>query len=345
MSSISGNRIRVERHRVNIKDDLVTPEGEKFVDDYIRKTVVLADLYRESLGITTPVSEIPRGRYADKKNWGLAYIINSVPGFELWMDTAATATTVATLYDPDKYRLPNGEKLAPIMRNFINSCSDGKGIRSRAEILSDLMSCDVTIDEKWLSLACGNAHPVLKAAAACSAKPQITLVDFSFDNLRFSLELAKERGLEKLIAKRLFRDLTYKGGFRKKQKIRKWLAPFVVKQRPIFGDSNLKFGYYDRAEACGFFEYLGPEAAARFIKRTFELLKPGGRFIFNNISDKHPQRAWTEGVIQWPFTIFRNVDEMVEIIRMSGVDLADDLVEVYEASDNVCLMFEIRKPK
>ncbi len=339
------NQIEVGRNFVKIDDPFETTHGRKLVDDLIAKTTQLADSYRESLGITTPVSEIPRGRFADKNNWGLRYIINSVPGFEYWLDTAATATTVDTLYDPENATMSNGEKLGSHLSELMTNCADAKGIRSRAKILADLMSRDVVIDEKWLSLACGNAHPILNAAERSDASPRITLVDFSFDNLRFSQRVARERGMKSLIDKRLFRDLTYEKGFRKIQPLRQTFAPLKLRQRPIFGVGKLRKSYYDRIESCGFFEYLSPETAARFVKRSFELLAPGGRFIFNNISDQHPQRAFTEGVIQWPFIKFRGVDDMIEIIRMSGVELLDNKVEVFEASDYVCLMYELRKPR
>lgn len=346
MSSISSTKtLRVERNIIEITDPYATPGGTREVAKLVEITTKLADQYRESKGITTPLREIPRGRIADKSNWGLQYMINTIPALEEWLDTAARATTVDTLYNPDTAKLSSGRELDDRAKEFLKNCDDALGIRSRSMILSDLMSRDAVIDEKWLSLACGNAHPILEAAAYSQTSPRITLVDFNFDNLRHAKRIAKERGLQNLIDKRLFRDLTYKKGFRKSQPLRKTFAPFVLKQRPTFDIGSLKKGNYDRIEACGFFEYLNPESAARFIKRTFELLAPGGRFIFNNISDKHPQRDFTEGVIQWPFIKFRGVDEMVEIIRMSGVALENDQIEVFEASDNVCLMYELRKPR
>lgn len=346
MNSITDNGpLRVKRHKVNIKDEFATPKGGAKVDKLIDYTADLADKYRESKGVTMSVHDIPRPRKIDKNNWGTAYLINKFPSFEEWQDTAVTAATVDVLYDPDNAVLASGTKIDPDMVMVLKNLPDTLGIRARSKILTQRMTEDVVIDEKWLSLACGNSLPILRAAEASPARPSITLVDISFDNLRFAKKLAKSRGQEKTVKKRLFRDLSDKKGFRKNQFIKQTLAPFVIKQKPFFGYGKLKNNHFDRIEACGLITYLAPEVAARFISHVYELLAPGGRFIFDSCSSEYPQRHFFEGVVQWPMAEFRSVDQDMEIVSMSGIKPMDNTVEMFEPSNNkVIVVYEIRKP-
>jgi len=341
----SNHSLVVERHKVNIKDEFATPEGRAKVDELIAHTTDLADKYRYSKNITMSVHDIPRPKKIDKDNWGTAYLVNKYPTFEEWLDTAVTAATVDALYDPDNAILASGTKIGPDMVGVLKNLPDTVGIRSRAQILMGRMLQDVVIDERWLSLACGNSLPILRAAEASPAKPSITLVDISFNNLRFAKRLAKSRGQQEMVKKCLFRDLSDRKGFHKNQFIKQTLAPFVIKQWPFFGYGKLKKNHYHRIEACGLITYLPPEAAARFIGHVYELLAPGGRFIFDSCSSNYPQRHFFEGVIQWPMAKFRSMDEDIEIISMSGVKPMDNTVEAFVPSNNkVIVVYEIRKP-
>lgn len=337
-------QLTIKKHKVNIEDEFATPFGRAKSDQLIAVAVELARKYRESKGISTPLVEIPRPRVIDKNNWGAAYFINLDETFSEWLDTAAMATTVDTLYDPESARLASGRKLGPVMIEFLKNSIDPISIRARSKILTERLSHNVKIDEKWLSLACGNALPILRAAAVSQAKPSITIVDFNFNNLRHARKLAKERGQEKLITNRMFRDLVYKKGFRKPQLLRQILAPFVIKQRPLWNLNSLKKNHYDRIESIGFVEYLPPETAARFVKRAYELLAPGGVLIFDSLSEDHPGREFYESVIQWPLTKFTSIENTIDMIRMSGVALAQGTVEVFESPDGIYPVYEIRKP-
>ena len=338
------HNLKLRQHKLVVIDEFATSQGRMAADNLIEIGVELARMYRESKGIEIPLSEIPRPRVIDKVNWGMAYFLNVDETFREWIDTAAMATTVDTLYDPENARLESGRRLGPVMTDFLKNALDTVAIRARSSVVAERMSHGVKIDEKWLSLACGNALPVLNAARSAGAKPEITLVDFNFNNLRHAKRLAKSRGQENLIKDRMFRDLVYKKGFRKPQILRQLLAPLAVKQRPYWNFKPLKKGHYDRIDAVGFVEYLPPEAAARFIKRVYELLAPGGIFIFDGLSENHAQREFYEGVLQWPLTKFTSIDDMLNIIYMSNVSIEGNTVDVFESQDGIYPIYEIRKP-
>ena len=337
--------LTIKEHEVDYVDEFMTPEVRNKIDKYVALTVDLANKYRESKGITTPLHDIPRPTKIDKRNWGTAWMMNMNPSFEEWLDTAALATTVDTLYDPLKSVLKSGQKIDPLLAEFIMNIDDGIGIRARSYILTNLMSENVDEKEQWLSLACGNALPVLRAAEKAKAKPSITLVDFNFDNLRHARKIAKERGQSDLISEHMFRDLTYKKGFQKPQHIRTTLASVLYRKRPVVNFNGIKQNYYDRIESCGFVEYLPPEKAAVYIQRVFELLAPGGAFIFDSYDAEHPQRDFTEGVIQWPLVKFRTRQETLDILELAGVPIKNNVVEVYQAPNKVCTVYRICKPE
>ncbi|MCL1876895.1 methyltransferase domain-containing protein [Candidatus Saccharibacteria bacterium] len=340
----STDKLLVKEYQVDYIDQFMTVDGKKRIDDYVELTTDLANKYRESQGITTPLHEIPRPMKIDKNNWGVEYLMNKAPTFEEWLDTSALATTVETLYDPINTRLKSGQKLDPFFSEFLQNLEDAIGIRARSYILTMLMAENVREKENWLSLACGNALPVLRAAEAAKNKPMITLVDFNFDNLRYARKIAKARGQNNLISEHMFRDLTHKKGFQKPQHGRTILASLLFRKRPVISFSGIKTNFYDRIESCGFVEYLPPKAAALYLKRVFDLLAPGGVFIFDSYNVEHPQRDFTEGVIQWPLVKFRNQQETIDIIEESGVPIMDNTVDVYPAPNKVCTVYKIRKP-
>ena len=335
----------VKEHVVNYIDEFSTLEDKKEVDAIVAMVTDLAEKYRESKGVTTPLHDILRPIKVNKHNWGTEYLMNKAPTFEEWLDTAALATTVDTLYDPVNARLKSGVKPDPFFSKCLQNMDDAIGIRARSFVLTNLMSENVDRKENWLSLACGNALPILRAAETVKAKPSITLVDFNFDNLRHARKVAKRRGQNNLISEHMFRDLTYKKGFQKPQHVRTVLASMLYRKRPTVNFNGIKQNFYDRIESCGFVEYLPPAKAALYIRRVFELLAPGGVFIFDSYNTEHPQRDFTEGVIQWPLVKFRSQEETLEIIRLSGVSIMDNEVDIYPTPNRVCTVYKIRKAK
>jgi SAM-dependent methyltransferase len=327
---------------IPIEDRFASPEGRTRIDERVSLTVELAKYYRESKGITAALKDIPRPRQADKENFGTRYWINLDPTFETFLDTAAFATTVDLLYDPDNARFANGQALGDEMREALKNLIDAMEIRARSEIIKQRMSVDVQSGERWLSLACGNAMPIIQSAIASDRNPSLTLVDFNFDNLRHARRLTKSLERQIVLDACLWRDLIDPRGFKKMQ-IKQFLAPAILKQAPVWSLQNLEPASFDRIEIGGFMEYLPPEMAARFLRSVDELLKHDGLIIFDDLSTAHPQRDFYEGVLQWPLTKFRNTGETGKIIADSGIKVANDAVEVRSTPEKVYPIFEIRK--
>jgi SAM-dependent methyltransferase len=325
-----------------IKDKFATPEGRKKVDERADLTVGLAEYYRESKGIAAPLHDLQRSRKIDKENFGTRYWVNLDPTFETFLDTAAFATTVDLLYDPDNARFANGQALGDEMREALKNLVDAMEIRARSEVIQQRLSEDVRPGERWLSLACGNALPVIQAAIKSDQNPSLTLVDFNFANLRRSKQIAKGLGQEALLDACLWRDLIDPKGFRKMQ-MKQFLAPLALQQIPSWSLRNLEPDSFDRVEIGGFIEYLPPEMAVKFLQSVDKLLKHEGVVIFDDLSVEHPQRDFYEGVLQWPLTKFRNTEETGKIIADSGIKATDNFVDLRSTPDKVYPVFEIRK--
>jgi cyclopropane fatty-acyl-phospholipid synthase-like methyltransferase len=171
-------------------------------------------------------------------------------------------------------------------------------------------------------------------------KPELTLVDFDTHNLRLAKKRVVSMGLKGTV-NTAWRDLTSEKSFESVPYIKGLFSWFVLRKTPLFLNRRLPLNSYDRVECTGFMEYLPKEKAARFVSNAFELLKSTGTFITSNIRDTHSQRAFTEGVVQWPFIQFRSVDEVVEIIESSKIKV--NAIDVYLPDDEVYAVYVMRK--
>jgi SAM-dependent methyltransferase len=342
---IPGSELAIMHHGAvtDLEDKFATPKGRRRINQRVAKTVLLSEEYRESKGITTSLHELPRPRQVDKDNFGTRYWINLDPTFETFLDTAAYATTVDLLYNPDHAVFANGKPLGDEMRDALKNLLDAIEIRARSEIIKQSMSKDVQSGERWLSLACGNAQPTIEAAVMSGQNPQLTLVDFNFANLRHAKQLTRRLGQEALLDARLWRDLIDPKGFEKTQ-IKQFLAPLKLKQMPsALSFKNLEPESFDRIEISGFMEYLPPAMAIKFLKSVDGLLKHEGLIVFDDLSVDHPQRDFYEGVLQWPLTRFRNLEESGKIIAQSGIKVTDKTVSSKTTPEGIYPIFEIRK--
>lgn len=65
--------------------------------------------------------------------------------------------------------------------------------------------------------------------------------------------------------------------------------------------------------SSGLVDYLNPLLARRFVKRLYELLRPGGAIIIGNVNDKNTGMMWpSEYVVDWSL-FFRSRDEMLDM--------------------------------
>jgi hypothetical protein len=332
--------IEIEYHKEKIVDDFVTKTGKEYVSSVFEVITDLALKFRQSTGLPDNYSEVSRQGKINKKNWGLQYLFNLMPIFEEWLDSMPSSATIEYFYDPNVTKSVEGTEVNDTPRVFLSNSADCYGIRSRAKVLKKLLNEDISIDENWLSLACGGALPCLNTVKDSSVTPNLTLVDYDLNNLRLAKDRAKEMKISKS-TRVVWRDLTQKNSFGDTSWIRQILVGMKLKQRPFLLKKRLETNYYDRVEATGFLEYLGVEKAARFIKNSFELVKPGGVFITSNIRDTHPERAYTEGVVQWPYITFRTCEDVIDIVKTAGIDV--DKIDIYLPDDNVYAIYVMRK--
>lgn len=92
--------------------------------------------------------------------------------------------------------------------------------------------------------------------------------------------------------------------------------------------------------SAGLVDYLNPLIARRFVKRLYEMLKPGGCIIIGNVNDKTSGMIWpSEYVVDWSL-FFRNREEMLDMA--SGIPDAEVSIEV-DSLDAIYFLV-IRKP-
>lgn len=266
-----------------------------------------------------------------------------VPGLAEWLDTVPTAAALDPLYRPDSRTLPDGRPIRSEIARWFRNLADGRGIRSRGQVLQDLLVREAHThrhhSQAWLSLACGAAQPLVAAMRRIDAAglplPTGTLADLD----RNALDLAVDYAARHSLAGQLH--------------------PLVLNilRRTGFGDT-LAPNSFDVVEAIGIFEYLRREdgayaydgvlrtakrlaGAETFLARAYELVRPGGLLVIGNMLTDHPQLGFTLNVVQWPHIRPRSPQDIVDIARAAG---AAGSLEIIRPSDGVYALYALRKP-
>ena len=97
---------------------------------------------------------------------------------------------------------------------------------------------------------------------------------------------------------------------------------------------------YDLIWSAGLFDYLDDRIAALLLKKIWRYLKDDGQIIFGNFAPENPTRNGMELVVKW-YLIHRTADELVKLVRLSGVPFAE--VEVESEPLGVNLFCVIKK--
>jgi len=276
----------------------------------------------------------------DRRNPPTAGLIEKYPAFGHWLDLVPTAAALEPLYEPSAQSLPNGHPIDSGTRQWFRNIADGRGIRSRAAALQHLLVQDSHENPTWLSLASGAARTVLDSAAlkrAGANEPAVHLVDLDRNALKAARHRAASHGLRSL--------RTYRANVLRPAGIR------LTTQRPLEKRS------YSVVDAVGLMEYLRADdwvyryakvvrssqrmaGAVTFLRNAFEFVRPGGRLIFGNMRDSHPELAFTLNVVQWPHIQPRSIDQVMKIVTAAG--LAES-AEVYLPTDGVYALYSIRR--
>ena len=251
----------------------------------------------------------------DDTNPATCELIARVPGVENWLELIPTASALALLYDPNIEQLANGKPVSPAVRDWVCNILDAQGIRSRGEIVQDILARHAidqaspgTAEQQWVSLACGAAQPVCQALRhikdSGNAMPHVTLVDLDRSVLRAAKTYAQTAEVEQFI------DILRMNILRPQGVVLPAVdAQTNVAARALRRQVGLEAATYDAVNAVGILEYV-PEVllgkgstvlqvdAATFLANAAQLVKPGGLLLVGNMRDTHPQLGFTLNVVQ-----------------------------------------------
>ena len=331
-------------------------EAFEYVDPFQNEQLdIITERVRElqDMGYFGDVSLDPgRARRAriDRSNPATARLIDWVDGVGAWLDLIPTAAALDLCYNPVGDKLPNGAQITFPMSTWACNLADTVGIRSRAAASQRLAvshAIEGCAQQRWLSLACGAAHPVIDALAKVRETggtiPRLDLVDLDGSALALARGYADAADLSGHVATHRMNILNRAG-----------VAPLGLIHRLV---RPLRRSY-DLVEAIGLLEYLKIEdwhyaynkvvrtrtvmAGARtFLRNAWALVKPGGLLIVGNMLDSHPQLGFTLNVLQWPHIQPRSVSEIMSLLDEANVDGER---QVLLPGDGVYAIYAVRKP-
>lgn len=287
----------------------------------------------------------------DVSNPATHELMKLVSGYDDWRRKVPSAAALEPAYYPPIDKLQGGDKVTPDVRMWLSNLYDGRGLRSRAEVMKDIiieeaMSCEH--QQKWASLACGAAQPVYRSMTEIRAQggitPHVTLVDNDPNALRLADRYAEEFGLQANATTAKKNILHMKG------LVRPTLFDFAA--QALGGRTKMRAEEYDVVDAVGILEYLPDQeswpyhnltmaGAPTFLKHAYEIVKPGGVLVVGNMLDTHPQLGFTLNVVQWPYIQPRSIDQMRGIIADAGID---GELDVSLPDDGVYALYTMRKP-
>ena len=296
----------------------------------------------------------------DDTNPATCELITRVPGVEDWLELIPTAAALDLLYDPSIERLANGKPVSPAVRDWACSILDAHGIRSRGEIVQDILTKQAidqaslgATEQQWVSLACGAAQPVCHALRhikeSGNPTPRVTLVDLDRSALRAAQTYAQAMKVKQSIDVRCMNILRPQGLALPAVDAQTNVAARALRRRV-----GLEGAAYDAVDAVGILEYV-PEAlsdesstalqdnAAPFLANAAQLVKSGGLLLVGNMRDTHPQLGFTLNVVQWPHIQPRSIETMQRIVEVAG--LGDWRVDVYCPDDGVYAVYAMRRPE
>jgi SAM-dependent methyltransferase len=144
---------------------------------------------------------------------------------------------------------------------------------------------------RLLSLASGSAQGVIEAIAETSdINVKVTLLDLDATAIEYSKKLAEEYGVSRQIS-------FIVGSTSHFEKAGDGLKPHII-------------------EMVGFLDYRPDAKAVRLVRRIYEFLAPGGRFLTANIIS-NPERYFLLWVLNWGM-IYRKPEELADIIIKAG---------------------------
>jgi hypothetical protein len=208
-------------------------------------------------------------------------------------------------------------------RDIFLNMPDCIGIRSRARIMRDSLLGVAQRTQgqelKAVSLGCGAAVPDIDATVAVKDKfgksIHWDLYDIDGKALSFAKDLAAEAGIAG-------KDVSTNEG--------SYFRAFSLPKESL-----------DVVDVLGLWEYLTEEQCIKLLKRSYDLIKPGGSFIASNMLVSRPQLEFNQRAVGWPLIYPRSEDALVDIVASAGIDT--DQLKFTTAEDGIYGVMEISK--
>lgn len=260
------------------------------------------------------------------------------PGMRRWHELhIPTAKALLPMQRPDLELLPDDDiPIDPITKSFFIDALDSIGIRSRAKIMKAIaiQAIQPQGDARWYSLACGAGIPVFDALTSLKrnvgAAAHITMVDMDTSVLQFAKGIAEHDGLRQgqdftLVTENLIGGLGLLGG----------RSPLIDRLGGV--------RTADMVDALGIFEYFRASAATRFLKKSYELVRPGGSLVAANMRLDRDELAFNMRGIGWPEIFPRSTEELTELVVNAGINPRN--VTFITPEDGIYTVMKIDQPE
>lgn len=223
-----------------------------------------------------------------------------------------------------KKLFPDGYEVDEWAMNIFTNMIDCIGLRTRARIMGNmLLNAAERSDQQELvcvSLGCGAAVPnidaTVKIRETLGKDIKWDLYDTDEDALAFARELAADEGIE--------------------------LDEDSMKPRSYFRAFSLEKESVDVVDVLGLWEYLTDDQCVKLLKKSYDLLKPGGVFIASNMLTSRRQLEFNQRAVGWPDIYPRSIEQLLAIVERAGIPT--ELLTITTAQDGVYGVMEIKKP-
>ncbi len=233
----------------------------------------------------------------------------------------------ATFYahNPEVKRMRNGKAIDTVTTYFFRHTYDAVGLRSRSSVL--VWRVRQRIDKVdapfvWLSIAAGSGQNVYTTLSEILpekvAQARVVLLDSDPDVLEFARELYEHSGVTVGNIEFVCDDVCGDAVLERYSEER----PFVI-------------------DAMGLFEYLDDCQAVMLLRRVYELLRPGGIFVFTNMTRSRKHLAVHQRALGWPGVIQRQPEDLLQLFRTA--DIPPQSVNVFIPDDGVYAIYEVAK--
>jgi hypothetical protein len=261
-----------------------------------------------------------------------------------WRSLIPTAEALIYLSDPQSVDNVVGRDGTTVpmdktAKMWLTLCSDARGMRSRATVMSyigrEFAERDIAWSRRlvyWMSAASGTALPTMQAALAAGIADRISfdLVEQDKRSLALVSQIAKDIGFQ---ASKHITKHTETNVFDPRQMCVLKRSLIANNRRPTLVD------------ALGIFEYANSMTGidpVMFARSLYDMVAPGGRLIIGQMRDDRPNPDFTFGVVGWPFVSMRSVNDILRVIREAEIPL--DKTDVYLPQDGVYSVVSIDKP-